>query len=344
MVLISGSYCTLDWNSYMKTLNRNNKNNITIAYCNGGSSCLGKSVKGKEKLLEVENLLNKHNIDVLGLSEANLDTELEEYIYKIQGYHCIKSPGRVSRLVTYVREDLLIKDLKSFGQDMSCSWLEIGKGKNKYLVCNFYREFKLIGVDGSNSFEEQSNRLEQFLKLTKKARNCQNVVILGDFNVDLNEDIDEPNNSNSILKDMVLDTLPLEGFTQIVKKNTRHCNNSKLSLIDHIWNKNMSKLIQVKQLEAQSDHDLILAVLKTNGMVNSNSSVKNRDYRKFNYNDFFTELCGLNWTEVYNLEDPTLIAARITELFCIPLDSMAPIKLRNIKENKKKDRSLVILC
>ena len=72
--------------------------------------------------------------------------------------------------MTYVREDLLFKDLKSFGQDMSCSWLEIGKGKNKYLVCNFYREFKLIGVDGSNSFEEQSNRLEQFLELTKKSK------------------------------------------------------------------------------------------------------------------------------------------------------------------------------
>ena len=100
------------------------------------------------------------------------------------------------------------------------------------------------------------------------------MVILGDFNVNLNGEAEEVNNNNSILKDMVLDTLPLEGFTQIVSKNTRHCSNFKSSLIDHIWNKNMSKLVQVKQIETSSDHDLILAIVKINGTVNSNSSVR----------------------------------------------------------------------
>ena len=63
----------------MKVLNGNIKNTITIAHWNGGSSSLGKSEKGKEKLLEVENLLTNHKIDILGLSEANLDDELDEY-------------------------------------------------------------------------------------------------------------------------------------------------------------------------------------------------------------------------------------------------------------------------
>ena len=157
-----------------------------------------------------------------------------------------------------------------------------------------------------------------------------NVAILGDFNVNFNNDTDEVNQNNIILKDLVLDTLPLEGFTQIVKNNTRHCNNSKSLLIDHIWIKNMSKLVQTKQFESQSDHDIILAVVKINGTVNTNSSVRTRDFRGFKYEDFLMELCGLNWTHLYDLESPTLIAAYITELLCVPLNSMAPIKFRNI--------------
>ena len=137
-------------------------------------------------------------------------------------------------------------------------------------------------MDGYNSFNEQSTRFEDFLEITKKSRNNQNVVILGDFNVNLNNEVEEVNNNNNILKDMLLDIFPLEGFTQVVRKNTRHCSNSKSSLIDHIWNKNMTKLVQVKQVETQSDHDMVLAIVKINGNVTTNSSVRSMDYRKFN--------------------------------------------------------------
>ena len=52
------------------------------------------------------------------------------------------------------------------------------------------------------------------------------------------------------------------------------------------------------------------------------------------------ELCGLNWSEIYDYEDPTVIAAKITEKMCRPLDAMAPIKFRNSKTNKKKGLKL----
>ena len=39
---------------------------------------------------------------------------------------------------------------------------------------------------------------------------------------------------------------------------------------------------------------------------------------------------------LYDLDDPTVIAAGITEKLCGPLNKMAPVKLRNLKTNKKK--------
>ena len=136
---MSGSHCTRDWNAYMKAMNGNIKNNISIGHWNWGSSFLGKSDKGREKLTEVENILTKFKLDVLGLSEANLDIDLQNYNYQIQGYQCIKSPGNVSRLVVYIRDGLVWRELKNYGNDLSCIWLEVGKGISKTLICNYYR-------------------------------------------------------------------------------------------------------------------------------------------------------------------------------------------------------------
>ena len=113
--LMSAFVCIIDWNSYMKAINGNIKNTISIAHWNGGSSFLGKSEKGREKLNEVENFPVENKLDVLGLSEANLDSEVQEYNYKIQGYHCVKSPGNISRLVVFIREGLIWRELKNFG-------------------------------------------------------------------------------------------------------------------------------------------------------------------------------------------------------------------------------------
>ena len=145
-------------------------------------------------------------------------------------------------------------------------------------------------------------------------------MLLGDFNVNLNGEEENPGSNNNVLKDKLLDSLPIEGFTQNIKKNTRHCINAKSPLIDHIWIKNMSKLIQVRTMDFISDHDLILSVHKLNGNVFTKTSIKSRDFRKFVKEEFILELCGLNWSEIYDIEDPTIIATSITEKFCYPLN------------------------
>ena len=109
------------------------------------------------------------------------------------------------------------------------------KEKNRILICQYYCEFKILGVDGSNSSQAQLNRFDEFLEIVKKTRDTANVIILGDLNVNLNNDDDNPNSNNAILKDKLLDTLPIEGLTQVIKNDTRHCSGQNLSLIDHIW-------------------------------------------------------------------------------------------------------------
>ena len=52
------------------------------------------------------------------------------------------------------------------------------------------------------------------------------------------------------------------------------------------------------------------------------------------------ELFVLNWSMIYNLQDPTIIANTITEFLSEPLNRLAPIKLRNLKLNKSRGAKL----
>ena len=149
---------------------------------------------------------------------------------------------------------------------MAAIWLEIGERKNKWLLCNYYREHTLIGIPGSNSIESQVNRFDQFLASIESVPDSRNLAILGDFNINLTED-GNTHNTNE-LKDMLLDRLPLVGLTQTVRNNTRHCSNSISSLIDHCWISNMRKYIQTRNIEATLDHDVILTEVKIKGTVN----------------------------------------------------------------------------
>ena len=50
---LSCSHCVSDWNSHMRATNGNTKTSVTVAHWNGGSSFLGKSERGREKLEEI---------------------------------------------------------------------------------------------------------------------------------------------------------------------------------------------------------------------------------------------------------------------------------------------------
>ena len=112
-----------EWNSYMKAIN-GNKTCINVAHWNGGSSHLGKSSKGKEKLHHVKFLLNKYNVDVFGLSEVNLHKSVNNLEYKIDKYRAYHQDTNIARIVTYVREDLDCKVEESLmDPNIACIWL-----------------------------------------------------------------------------------------------------------------------------------------------------------------------------------------------------------------------------
>ena len=278
-----------EWNSYMKALN-GNKNSIEVAHWNGGSSHLGKSSKGKEKLHHVKFLLSKYNLDVLGLSEANLHKSVNNLEYKIDKYKVYHQDLNIARIVTYVREDLDCKIEKSLmDPNIACIWLWIGRGKSRWLVGQVYREHMVLGDKESSSCESQIDRWRKFLEKVRQTERFENVVIMGDVNINLDPDSIETSPLHNVLRDDLLDTFPLAGFKQTVTKCTRQIKDQVPSLIDQSWVKNMNKHVQTSSHDTDSDHDMVVTTLKVKGCVRNEETVVRRNFSRFNLEEYKTE-------------------------------------------------------
>ena len=152
---------------------------------------------------------------------ANIESKLNEFEYSIDGYNCLKSNGNIARVACYVRSNLRIKPIAALNDNLASIWIEVGDGLNKWHICNYYREFRELGVPGSETLQAQKNRFETFLNSIENMERKNNTIILGDFNIDLTDENNTFIQLQQDFKDSLLNCLPLAGFTQIVKNPTK---------------------------------------------------------------------------------------------------------------------------
>ena len=163
---------------------------------------MSKSSKGKEKLLHTKFLLNKYNLDILGLSEANLHKSVNELEYKIDNYKIFHQDLKIARIVAYVKDDLDCKVEESLmDTNIACIWLWIGRGRSRLLVGQVYREHMVLGNRESSSAENQTVRWRKFLEKVRQTERFENVVIIGDMNINLDPDNTDASQLQNALKD-----------------------------------------------------------------------------------------------------------------------------------------------
>ena len=99
----------------------------------------------------------------------------------------------------------------------------------------FSIEFMKLGEPNSDTYENQVLRLDNFLTKAENSANKGNSILIGDFNINLDPENNDDLNYNEEFKDKLLDTLPLAGYTQMVRRHTRHRQGNTSTLIDHSW-------------------------------------------------------------------------------------------------------------
>ena len=204
------------------------KNNIKIASINKGNSDL------INKVDQINHLLTKHKPDLLVINELNLNkndtTTKNQFIgYNLEHDQQLKTNG-TARTGILIKSNINYKRRKDLESDkISTVWVQVKTKENFFfLVQAVYRQFKLIGVDGTRNITQQNERwkilVDKWLEAQEEQRE---IVTIGDINLNsLKWDTDYGQKSTyeksrhkmyQILKNNILD----QGTFQVNKIRTR---------------------------------------------------------------------------------------------------------------------------
>ena len=254
-----------------------------LALWNCRKGLLGDSNFDSNKLIEIKQFIQKHNPHTLCIIESNIHAsysrikrktsfntnEVHSKLY-IEGYK-IELPDTWShhgqaRLLVYVRDDVNYKRQKMNNDtDLPNVTLEIGLGREKKTLINyFYREWT-GGVSGEKS---QASQIDRILRQIQYWRSLysqnRDVLCMGDANLcALSWHETDFEASKKVLANCVQEHLLEESSYQIVQEYTRAettRNGISRSCIDHIYTNTPGKCDK-PMVEAAGDSDHLAVIV-----------------------------------------------------------------------------------
>ena len=172
--------------------------------------------------------------------------------------------------------------------------LEVGFGKSKrHLVNFFYREWKSC-VTGLNSQDSQISYLNGLLNIWRRClEKDKDFVSLGDMNI-CAKLMDDPDYAQSNLAELLDEFMLEENCQQLVKEYTRIRTANGVvqrSCLDHILVNCLGKMTSPEiHGVGQSDHLGLLITKKTNEIRTSTKTTKKRIYKNFNAAAFIQDI------------------------------------------------------
>ena len=237
------------WNHYLLYISSKNRNREQRAY-NGNISDRIKIVQWnlgsrlwKNKLLEIQSLLNEYKPDLCYVTEANLWEGCDPVDMEIPG-HWLILPNTLStlhhaRIVLIVRNGITVEKLDNLMDDhLAVIWVKVGQARNKSVISGgIYREFKQYGTNDSDLSRQELLKVQEkrwFQIISKWNSISSRCVVVGDLNIDhLKWSNPEPHVIS--LVDKFQSTIANKGYCQLVAGPTRFMENQTPSLLDHIW-------------------------------------------------------------------------------------------------------------
>ena len=277
--------------------------------------------------------------DIVIIAEANLEHSTQDYQAAIPGFKLIKTKdhqrGYCSRLVVLIREGLEFQILdKIMEPDISSIWVKLpGRGTKPTIIGAVYREHNLLGRETETDSESQQNfRWKRFLEQWGKVEGKGDLFIAGDINLDKLK-WDQPENGHKRMITDMKDKIETKGYSQVVKGPTRFWAQTTPSLIDHLWTKCPQKIIQCSNISRPTaDHNIIVSILRRKGSQKGNEEVRKRQWNSLDIEKLKQRISEVDWTQLYNQEDPNLAYDLLETQLQEALDSQIPV--RNFQTRK----------
>ena len=257
------------------------------------------------------------NIDILTIQETKLDSSFPPQQFTIEGYSV---PYRLDRnrngggILVYVREDIPSKQLSkhNFTQYVEGLFIEINLRKTKLLFFGGYRsEHTEYGLSKSDFLEQLRFGLDKYSSYEK-------ILIAGDFNIDLDEDI---------LEEFLFE----QNLKSLVKQPTCYKNLDNPSCIDLLLTNSFPCFQHTTTVETGlSDfHKMSVTVMKTTFPKAQPKIIYYRDYKNFDLSEFRAELrheLKVNKNQGY---------FQFEVVFLKVLEKHAPMKQKVLRANDK---------
>lgn len=268
----------------------------------------------------VAEVIDIYHLDILAVTETWLTGSIDSALVDIQGYVFIRKDyrGRGSGVGMYIRQNIPFSILPT--SDCTEQLGIIIKIKSfKCCVCVMYRNFR----DDYKTFlsEFESTVTACFL-------DCENILVLGDMNVDMYKAEDpEVVQYINLINDI--------GLFQLVDEATRVTGTTQ-TLIDHLLVSNIDFIGESAVFDTPYDffdHDIVYCTLRGQCVPNSPSVLYRRDTKNFLRDSLYSDLISSGLDSLFYVEDVNCKVAFFTNTLLALFDKHAPF--RNIRITKK---------
>ena len=283
-----------------------------------------------KKLDSIQDLLSHHSLSVLGITETDLsENRHSDDLITLPGFTCERRDA-IQHLhkgvIVYIHQaiaDCVKRRLDLEIKSVECVWLEIRQYSQKPLLVGFLYRNPRNKIDYDHSWSDD------FMQMMTMVSSCKlNLVLLGDFNIDLLKDQTEWCANTTAL-----------GLNQLIITPTRIEKRGSLitqTLIDHIYTNNTA-IIQTPFASdiCVSDHKPIICTWSCKLTHSKNKGHKYMWYRctkKFNEDAFCDDLCSSNLDYlVLNSSTANKAAMTWSASFLSIVDKHFPLRKKRIK-------------
>ena len=197
---------------------------FTISYINGG-----RRKETHYRIPDIEAVLNRHQPHALFVAESLLNDRTKKKM-EYHGFNVEEMAFKTKekRIWACVKNDTPYKRRKDLEKkDVAAIWLQFGSGRTKFLVCGYYREFKIIGdPDYRSNHKKQRDRFNVFLDVVAEVmvNEHKEIHLMGDFNLNTlkwrqNGSTTTGWQYQSLVDDLYTKVIQGSGFVQTVQEN-----------------------------------------------------------------------------------------------------------------------------
>ena len=328
-----------------------------IASWNCGRGLLVSKSSISDKFLDIQLFIKKQNPSLLCIIEADLHginspsqrktiftkREIEEYLH-IPGYTIILPDTWLNfnqaRLIVYVREHISVKKRENPDCiiDLPSITLEVGIGKERRSIVNFYYREWTNSISGDRSVNSQIERFQRQVNYWRALRSeDRDLILLGDANFCLQACFksEYPPDLSSIAN-VANDFYLQESMFQLINEPTRSSYYGDVvirSCLDHITTNVPNKCCNTAVLVGgNSDHLAVMTTKKSREVNSTPSLVRKRSYKGFNIGNFLLEVMYTDFSPVTMSQNIEEAASLFSDIFSSVLNNHAP--LRNFQSHQ----------